>query len=228
MRLEDTIRHRLYSTRISQYSRETIDSFVIECKAEAGKPVPLCIPNGITERISLVYRKLYLVNDMCQERSTPRALFNLIFSTYYTNCSLFKVKLKQATYYTAPGVLFNADKQPLFYFARDIDPTGDGDKPILYLTPRLLSNAFTAGNPMEKFFMSTIVPFLVDNLIYVEHNARRTTILIDNDIDNTFFIPSGRLISMIPVDDINNHINGILADNADTISVFAENYSRNQ
>lgn len=230
MRLEDTIKHRLFRTRIPHYSRNNnLENFVIECKADSSKPVPLCIPSNLIGHVNLIYKKLCLTDSSCQERSTPRALYNVIFNTYYSNYSLIKVKMKDSVYYYAPGVLFTADKKPLFYFAYGCDSEMVHRNPRLFLTPLLLMNAAIPGNPMEKFFMSTIVPYLVSNKVYTEaHYESYTVIEIDNDIDSTFFMPDSTLVNTIPVDKVNDVLSDILADNADVISMFTENYIADQ
>lgn len=228
MRLEETIRRKLFRSSISNYDRCVNNSpFVIECKWERGKPVPLCVPNdALMARTDLIYKKLYLTDSYySQERSTPRALYNLIFSNYFCSYDLMQVKIKDIIYYASPGVLFNADKIPLFYFAYEFDEQGH-TLPRLFITPTLLTNASLAGKPMEKFFMSTIVPYVLNNRISTARGFEAyTKVEIDNQVDNTFFLPESDLISSVPVDRINSRLNDILADNADTLAAFVDNYA---
>lgn len=223
MRLEDTIKHRLFRTSNNQYTRRNIGDFVIECKADIDKPVPLCIPTKVFDDTALVYKQLYLSNSRCQERSAPRSMYNLMFSNYYPNDCLNKVKIKDCTYYASQGVLFNADKQILFYFAQDLSDMMHPE-PWLYITPRLLVDATVSGKPMEKFFMSTIVPYVLRDTVYVGSLEKHITIEIDNHADDTFFMPSSTLVSHTPVDEINIVLNNILFNNANVLSRFTENY----
>lgn len=224
MRLEDTIKYRLFRVSINEYTRDNSEDFVIECKADIAKPVPLCIPIEVFRHTALVYRQLYISRSVCSERSTPRALYNMIFSGYYPSDFLGRIKIKDNYYYVASGVLFNADKDPLFYFAQDLTDI-QHPKPWLYLTPRLLADATVSGKPMEKFFMSTIVPYLINNDIYITGHENRTVVEIDNHIDDTFFMPNSTLLRDIPVNQVNDRLNDILVENADVISRFTENYS---
>lgn len=230
MKLEDTIKHKLFRVSISSYSRNRAHDFIIECKAEFSKPFPICVPITNVLRSDLIYKKLYLDGYGCQERSTPRALYNLLFSNWLSNHVLVKLKLKDTYYYYAPGVLFTEDKIPLFWFGYELDrsnPNPMAVKPRLFISTLLLSNANVSGKPMEKFFMSTIVPYLVNNPVYCNGYQGYTTIEIDNHMDNTFFTPSGELVTSTPVDKINDRLNDILADNVDVIAAFTDNYVGN-
>ena len=229
MALEDTIKYTLFRMVPSDYVMHSVfGDVLIECKAEFGRPVPLCISNcklepNSTSRISLGYRMLYMSYELQYTRSTPRALYKLLFGTGLNRTPLVKVHIKDSIYYYAPGVLFNASKQPLFYFALDIN--GEDHTPRLYVTPVLLRDAFLPNKPMEKFFMSTIVPFLVNEPIYTDTGFLGYTLIeIDNHVDDVFFVPDNRLIRTTPVDQVNAKLNDILAANADTISNFVENY----
>ena len=226
MKLEDTIHFRLFTMSDSRYS-EAVNSkrFIIECKGDKTKPIPLCISLADFRTADLVYKELFLIrNYAVQERSTPRALYNLLFSGYNPYNFLIEVKMKDITYYSAPGVLFNVDKQPLFYFAYTLDVLGH-KLPKLYLTPRLLADSGRPGKPMEKFFMSTVVPYLVDSTVLTGYAYEgKVEIEIDNEVDNTFFIPGSELVSSVPIDQINSKLNNILADNADSIASFVDNY----
>ena len=227
MRLESTIQSRLFRVYPNRdASINDLNNFVIECKAEKGKPVPLCMPRDIFNHSDLVYRKLYLTGSggFCCERSTPRAMYNWIFNGYSIHDPLKKIKVKDNIYYAAPGVLFNSDKEVLFYFAIERDSRFHA-VPRLYLTPTLFIDASMPSKPMEKFFMSTIVPFVMSTDIYIDNNYKRTIVEIDNEPDRTFFIPSGRLVETVPVDKINDKLSDILAANADMLSVFIENYA---
>lgn len=230
MALEDTIRNRLFQ----QFARN-LDSipnqnnrFVIECKAEYGKPVPLCMPRDVFNSSHLVYRKLHQSGNhypAYEERSSPRAMYNLIFGSLFWT-PLITLRIKGFIYYTAHGVLFNADKELLFYFAREYNSAFTAFTPRLYITPTLLADASQSSKPMEKFFMSTVVPFLVDNEVNVINGFKHTIIEIDNHADDKFFQPSSNLVSTIPVDQIHSRLNNILADNADVLSSFIHNYKR--
>lgn len=231
MRLEDTIKHRLFRQQFTQYSvANEVSSFAIECKGSTDKPIPLCIPSDAFAHSSLVYRRLVYSYDMVHsERSTPRALYNLILDCYYSGGHLAKIKIKDSIYYYAPGVLFNSNKEPLFYFAYEFDNTTTRRHqiPRLYLTPKLLADANTPGKPMEKFFMSTIVPFLVNNQVHTDTGYCGYTIIeIDNHVDDTIFIPQNRMVLNTPVAEINDRLNNILANNSDVISTFVGSYAR--
>lgn len=224
MRLEDNLRYNLFRTSNTRFAEIKDYRFIIECKAEKGKPVPLCIPRDAFVNSDLVYRKLYLIDHHREEKSTPRALFNTLFSGYMPANGLIEAKVKDSMYYSAPGVLFTNDKKLLFYFASDGDEGNYVSK--LYITPTLLVNATVTGNPMEKFFMSTIVPYLINHIIYgIDGRSSKLVIDIDNFADNTFFIPRSRMVASTPIDKINDKLNDILANNADVLSAFTDNYA---
>lgn len=227
MTLENTIRTKLfgsYARKLESVPNEN-NRFVIECKAERGKPVPLCMPPGVLNNSQIVYRQLWQTDiyPTPEERASPRAMYNLIFGTQFWT-PLKMLKVKGCIYYTAHGVLFNADKELLFYFAREYDANMTAIRPRLYITPTLLGDAFQPSKPMEKFFISTIVPFLVENGVWTHSGYKRTIIEIDNHADEVFFCPSGNLINTVPVGQINNKLSDILADNADVLSAFINNY----
>ena len=230
MKLEDTIRYRLFRQTNSRYTCDNVDNFVIECKAERNRCIPICISTAVFTHLDLVYKQFFLVNEFCQERSTPRALYNVLFSNFSAH-ELIKAKIKDIVYYYACGVLFNEDKVPLFYFAyglnTDIRDIETYNIPRLFINPLLFYNAAQPGRPMEKFFVSTILPFLIDNTVFVYGHEDKTVIEIDNNIDRTFFVPDNRLISSVPVDSVNDRLNDILANNADTIASFTDNYLNN-
>lgn len=226
MRLEDTIRQRLFRTSFTtQVIGRVNDGIIIECKGEIDKSIPLCIPSTAFTRSSLVYRSLYLTDAYEHCRSTPRALYNLMFSSYFYHYGIAKLNIKSNIYYYAPGVLFTEHLEPLFYFAYNIC---EGNlTPRLYITPKLLQDSTVSNKPMEKFFMSTIVPFLVEHDVRtgVGSAYRHVIIEIDNQIDNTFFRPVCNLISSTPINQMNDRLNAILADNADTISDFIDSFT---
>ena len=226
MALEDTIRRRLFGSYASRLTSvpNTNNSFVIECKAERGKPVPLCMPGGVLNNSQVVYRQLWQLDYLTQEeRASPRAMYNLIFGSQLWT-SLGKLKVKDSIYYAAYGVLFNADKELLFYFARDYNDDMTVIIPRLYITPTLLRDASRPSKYMEKFFMSTVVPFLIDTDVWTHSGYKRTIIEVDNHADDVFFYPSSNLINAVPVGQINDKLNDILADNADVLSTFINNY----
>lgn len=228
MRLEDTIRLRLFRIRVNDYSNENTGGFVIECKAEKNKPVPLCIPYGSFAHSDLVYRQLYLTSypyyPAFHERSTPRAMYNLIFGSGFHNESLSRIKVKTAEYYCAPGVLFDSDKKLLFYFAKGVDSQFH-PQPRLYITPHLILSASLQGKPMEKFFMSTILPFLVSTPVNRGDGVDANVIIeINNNVDEVFFMPQINMVSTYPVDRLSDKLTEILADNSDVLSRFMENY----
>lgn len=224
MRLEDTIHFRLFRTCSDKYARPVNNDFIIECKGEKGKPVPLCIHPNEFLRTDLVYRQLYLSDRYCQERSTPRALYNALFNDYFNDGLLRTLKIKNIIYYGGPGILFNANKVPLFYFAYTLDEAWHM-LPRLYITPTLLNDATASGKPMEKFFMSTVIPYLVNNTVVTGTGYEGNTVIeIDNQVDNTFFMPNANLLGSTSVNHINNRLNSILANNADVLSTFVENY----
>lgn len=221
MRLEDNISGRLFRNNVGSYYSDYNGGFIIECKAERGKPIPLCVPRNALLVNDLVYMKLYLGwNGYSCERSTPRALYNYMFSSYY-NSPLTKLKIKDSSYYAAPGVLFTESKELLFYFAKEY--CENSVKPRLYITSKLLLNSTFSGKPMEKFFMSTIVPYIIRNS--VDTSLGRSHVIIEmDDSNNTFFIPDSSLITSTPVERINDRLNDILVNNADVISSFVGNY----
>lgn len=226
MALEDTIRTRLfgsYARRLESIPNEN-SSFVIECKAEHGKPVPLCMPADVLSNSHVVYRQLWQTNNSIQEeRASARAMYNFIFGSQCWT-PLSKLKVKDSIYYTAYGTLFNADKELLFYFAREYNDDMTVITPRLYITPTLLHDASRPSKYMEKFFMSTVVPFLIDNDVWTHSGYKRTIIEIDNHADEVFFYPSSNLINAVPVGQVNDTLNDILADNADVLSTFIDNY----
>lgn len=229
MKLEDTIRGRLFRPYVpAEYNyinNIPNNSFVIECKADRQKPVPLCIPESIISHNDLVYKQLYLhPSRIIHERSTSRALFNALFGGYFPSDPLIEVKMKDIIYYYAPGVLFDEEKNVLFYFAKEL--AEQAVIPRLYITPRLLLNSGTQGKPMEKFFMSTIIPFLMVNEIHLYPGEFKVIVEIDNCPDDVFFVPHTS-ISQIPVEHINDRLNDALANNSDVICTFMEIYRNN-
>ena len=227
MRLEDTIRNRLFRITVPMWNSMQTGEFTIICRADRTKPVPLCMPRESLVNSDLAFRKLHLCVEpylpAVHERSTPRAMYNLILGSYFSHELLVELKIKTAKYYYAPGVLFTSDKEVLFYFAKDI---ANGIViPRLYITPLLLANAAASAKPMEKFFMSTIIPFLINNRINSGGGFEEKIIIeIDNHPERTFFMPQSTLVASTPVDAINTRLNSILADNSDVISTFIDNY----
>lgn len=225
MKLEDTIKHRLFRPIGQGYEQFERCEFIIECKAEAGKPIPLCIPDMSFRNADIVYRRLYFQSlGPVYEKSTPRAMYNMILNTsYFPNLTLLKAKVKDNFYYATPGALFNSDKYPLFWFASE-DREGTAI-PRLYITPVLLRNAALPGKPMEKFFMSTVVPYVLSNQIRSITGSYKDVIVeISNEPDDVFFIPQSSMLSSVAVDKVNDNLNDILADNADVLSTFIDNY----
>lgn len=228
MRLEDTIKHRLFRISTSDWFSRNAGSnrCVIECKGNIHSSIPLCIPLNAFPNLSLIYKMMRLREDIVYERSTPRALYNMIldsgFNRYFCKC-----KLKNSVYYTASGVLFNEDKDVLFYFAYTLDTVNGRThmRPRLYLTPELLADAAMPAKPMEKFFMSTILPYIIDSPVVTKTGYIGNAVVeIDNDVNSTFFVPDCSLVTTTPVDKINDKLNDILADNADVLSMFTGNY----
>lgn len=233
MALEDTIRRWLFAPRGNMnYRKDPYQRFVIECKVERGKPVPLCVPRRLVQSADLAYRKLNLYDPpeyFCM-KSTPRAMYNWMFSGCLLR-SLVQMKIKDIVYYCAAGTLFDANKSPLFYFAVETDEN-NVPTPRLYLTDKLLANAATRGRPMEKFFMSTIVPFLIDNNVYDgsgsmrnNNSYKKVVIEMDNHVEDTFFMPTNNFIKDTSADSLIDKLNDVLVNNTDTLVSFLDNYS---
>ena len=225
MKLEDTIRYRLFTRFPTTSDGFNINGYpTIECKAERGKPIPLCMGFSLGDS-DLVYHQINAVGTHSYiEKSTPRAMYNNMFGAYNTTDSLYKVKVKDSYYHIAPGVLFDDHYTPLFYFAQ---MTYENQYiPMLFITPTLLGNASIPGKPMEKFFMGTIIPFLVSNEIKLLRGYAKVVINVDNRIDEKFFLPNSTPLVHTSVETFNEELNDRLLNNADMISGFINNYIR--
>lgn len=226
MKLEDTITRRLFTTTPphQDYVNSDIVEFILECKGNRDNVVPLCIDYDTFFDSNLIYSRLcFFTGRVPCEKSTPRSMYNRLFDAYYSYSPIMMIKIKGVIYYSAHGVLFDADKSVLFWFGYHADELNNM-LPRLYLTPKLLSQAAASGRPMEKFFMSTVVPYLIDHDVRTSTGHYRTVIEIDNHPEDTFFVPGNALVTETPADMVNSVLGNILADNADMISSYIDNY----